>query len=301
MLLKKKPLTAATNYALFGGGIGSGIYYWKIVDKYAYSNDTRSSGTDLTTERYGHCACGSVTDGYFFSGWQNALVTPTEKYNYSTGVVSQTTKLSNLRLHAASAGNNIIGVICGGDTNLARLSSTEKFTYSTQSTVDGTSLSTSRNLLTSVGNINYGVFSLGNDGSRYISSEKYIYGSDARTMGTSLTISRNYASGLSTGTFGLFIGGTQSTDGKASVKDVEKYIFSTEAIVTNNSLALARCAMSSAGNTAIGILALGSNGYTYNSTTEKILYSNMSWVTGTSLPTNREQAGAVSSYPGWVA
>lgn len=296
------PVYGGPHYALFAGGAGY-PYGLKSSQKYYFDAGNVVNATSLIAERYGHAATSSATDAYFHSGRGASVVLNTsEKYSYSENTVTQAARLTVPRYYSAGVGNDNVGIIGGGENGAIRFSSTEKYTYSNQSVSPGVSLSILRDAPVAVGNYNYGLFSLGNSPTLLVTSEKYHYFTDTRTMGASLAEGRSWAGGIGNNSFGLFVGGSRSSsNGQASVKNVDIYNYASDVVSVGSSAAVARCAHVTASTPTMGLITLGSNGYVAINTTEKMNFSSMSWSAGTTMSPSKESLAGASSLPSWTA
>lgn len=130
--MSKRARGAATGnltLGLFVGGTSDGATssYLLKTDKYTYSADSYTNGSNLATKRYSCAAIGNRMLGVVIGGYDGVgNLSSTEIYQYNTDSVSAGSSLFYNRREHAAAGNNQFGIITGG-SNGDYIAYTEKY------------------------------------------------------------------------------------------------------------------------------------------------------------------------------
>ncbi len=220
-------------------------------------------------------------DGTFaifaLGGISGGRVATRDKYTYSGDVVSAGGAATVASCAGSAAGNSVVGIFALGGTP-ARSATRNKYTYvGCVVSVGGAATSTS-SYGTAAGNSTTGVFALGSlncgsSGSR--TRNKYTYSGCVVASGTLSSINSISGSAAGTSTFGVFAIGS-STCGCASYPTTtrDKYTYSSCVVSAGGAATLASRQGSAAGNSTVGIFALGQNGCFVRTTTRnKYTYS----------------------------
>ena len=212
--------------------------------KYAYADETSTTGASFTTHRRSDATLQTTTTGYLMGGLANSITgqTTVQKYLFAADTVSAGAALGTGRYAAAGIGTSSVGICAGGANTTsthAAIASSEKYTYGTDTRASGTSLGTARALHGAVGDTVRGIFGGGatlanGSGTRIATTEKYTYSGDVRAAGTTLTTAREGVAGAGDNTFGLFIGGNSAAFANETL--TQKYTFASDAVTTTGVL-----------------------------------------------------------------
>ena len=294
------------NYGLFIGGYTSSPSAMVLGDssKYFYDTDIVSAGSSLITPRYGLT---TISDGNYSVCNQGAtitgLVTATDKYVFSSDVISQQTNLTMSRACSAGASTSTFGLFIGGSNSTGvAINTIENYNFATGTISTGNALGFVSRLVVAAGNNQQCIV-----GPRYNvypdldkSTEKHIYSTNTVVPGTALSGILLGTSANGNTTKAIFAGGatnTVNTDGAQS-NILNEYIYATDVVVGFGSLQIPVQIPSATGNNFIGLVSYGWSYGTFINNTSKIIYPNYSTNVGTALGTPRYQAGATSSSPG---
>jgi len=220
-------------------------------DKYTYAGCVVSAGTAATTSEFGASAAGNTVFGIFAAGSNN---TTRSKYTYTSNVVSTATSSTATSFFGSAAGNSTVGIFAlGGGT-----STRNKYTYSGDvNSAGGAATSGSRNG-SAAGNSTVGIFALGCAGALVTTRNKYTYSGDVVSAGTAAAVATNYGVATGNATFGVFALGYKGGGCFSCATETRnKYTYSSDVVATGGAASTQNYAGSAAGNSVVGIFALG--------------------------------------------
>lgn len=131
---------SSTIFGLFVGGYAWG--HLNAIEKYTYSGDTVTAGTNLSVAR-GNLAGAGNTEFCVISGG-DVSGDVVDKYIYSNNTMVSSVMLKTSAKFLAATGNNNIALFGGGMADSSRLKSTYKYGYSADAIAPGTSLGLNR-------------------------------------------------------------------------------------------------------------------------------------------------------------
>jgi hypothetical protein len=283
-------------FAIFALGCGGG----SSRNKYTYSGDVNSSATASTGNTFGGSAAGNTVFGIFALGNSN---TTRNKYTYSGDVNGSATASTASSDFGSATGNSTVGIFALGSS--PSLSTTRnKYTYSGDVVSTGAAASQASGFGSAVGNSTVGIFALG-----YVSSSpstirnKYTYSSCTSASATS-TCTANYSSAAGNSTFGIFAMGKPFCYCGTATR--QKYTYSGDTVTSATNATQFNYGGAAAGNSVVGIFALGlircsycsCCGYWYYSGTairNKVTYSGCVVSAATSASASSWAGAAVSN------
>lgn len=143
--------------------------------------------------------------GYAMFGGGYSTVTYTDKYIYSTKVISAAVALGSGRHTLAGASNSEFGLFGGGESSAY----VDKYTHASGARVQGTNLGIARGYLGASSNSGQALYVGGQgngagSGGRRV--DRYVYGNDSVSAGTALAADRLGLNGTGTDALGIFHG-----------------------------------------------------------------------------------------------
>jgi hypothetical protein len=262
-----------------GGGNMVGGSQSDVVDKIAFSNDTRSTlGTGLSLGKYYPAGfANSAVAGYVAGGGALAIVRATvDKFAFPADTrTTLGTGLSAARGGCMGFANSgVAGYVAGGDNGSVFVTTVDKFAFpgDTRSTL-GTGLSGNRGFAASAENTLVAGYHAGGDsssGSPNSNVDKFTYPADTRSaLASGLVAGAWYSSvGLSNNAVAIYFQDNASTT-------MTKYAMPTDTRSSFASGSAARNAGSSISNSGLaGYIAGGQIGSTLDNVIEKISFIN---------------------------
>jgi hypothetical protein len=266
-------------------------------NKYTYSGDVNSVATSSATNFYIGAAAGNSTVGIFALGSFNVL---RNKYTYSGDVNSTATSSTSATRGGAAAGNSTIGIFALGSANTVR----EKYTYSGDVSSSATSSTQNSLFGSAAGNSTVGIFALGQTGNCcYVTTRnKYTYSGDVNSAGGAATSASSQGSAAGNSTVGIFALGMKFNryafcpcfglyPCTSPVNTRDKYTYSGCTVSSATAATLCSYGGAAAGNSTVGVFALGSNGTSRN----KYTYAGDVNSTATASTANTLYGGAASN------
>lgn len=293
---------AGFGFGIFSGGKSAGSA--SPTNKYAYSNDSVSNGTSLTSFAFEKSTIGNASLGIFSLGSVGGNAkSATDQYIYSNDSVSSATNLTIASPDTNSSGNSTVGIFAlnGGFSTPA---STNKYIYSNNSVSAATSLINNGSYGDASGNSIIGIFAIGyngsygNDGDTPFTN-KYTYSNDSVISSSNLIHGVHDGSSTGNNVFGIFTLGSSSTPSGSSyiLKRTNKYNYSSDSVSSSSNLTKGSIQNSATGDSTRGIFAI--RPYPGDSTriTNKYIYSSNSVYASTSLTVQPDSSSAVSASP----
>jgi hypothetical protein len=236
--------------AYFAGGFNAaGTAVLSSVEKYAFSTNSYSNATSLTTARARYGASSAVDFGLLACGdnaASTAYVLTTAKYIFSSESDSAGTNLTGSeRGGLGGCGNKTFGLFTGGLTwTSVPQTTSSKYQYSDNSVTNGTSLGTAR----------YNHMCSATDARSYLAGGfltavtlttlKYEHSSDVISNGTNLSGSARQIGGGSGDAFkGVFTAGINSSS--VCLTEVSIYTYSGDVVSAGTALSSVRAAHAS--------------------------------------------------------
>ena len=242
----------------------------------------------------------AVPDGTF-AIFALGFCSPTRnKYTYSGDVNSVATSSATNFYIGAAAGNSTIGIFALGSSNTVR----EKYTYSGDVSSSATSSTQNSRFGSAAGNSTVGIFALGQTGNCcYVTTRnKYTYSGDVNSAGGAATSASSQGSAAGNSTVGIFALGMKFNryafcpcfglyPCTSPVNTRDKYTYSGCTVSSATAATLCSYGGAAAGNSMVGIFALGSNGTSRN----KYTYAGDVNSTATASTANTFYGGAASN------
>ena len=179
-----------------GGWSSTGSAAIDSVDKFAFSNDSRSTiaATLTANTQYIAAMANSGTAGYTLGGYTGSNVSTVDKFAFSDDSVSTLgTGLSTANRLPAGMANSGTAGYCGGGYTSSSVDTVDKFAFSDDSrTTLGTGLSAASYALMGWGDTGAAGYFAGGTGGAAIS--KFSFADDSRSSGGTLSPSRSYTS-----------------------------------------------------------------------------------------------------------
>ncbi len=179
-----------------GGWSSTGSAAIDSVDKFAFSNDSRSTiaATLTANTQYIAAMANSGTAGYTLGGYTGSNVSTVDKFAFSDDSVSTLgTGLSTANRLPAGMANSGTAGYCGGGYTSTSVDTVDKFAFSDDSrTTLGTGLSAASYSHTGWGDTGAAGYFAG--GTRGSATDKFSFADDSRSSGTSLTSQTKYVS-----------------------------------------------------------------------------------------------------------
>ena len=265
---------------MIGGTNNGGTTTYATNDKYTFSSDTISAGTNYPTNLMYGIAAGNTSVVNFTNGATTRRLYSYSGDSWSTG--------SNFSPSPASYGGMISNKTVAINRNNGAVATTQKYTYTSDTVAVATSLTYAAYAGGGcVGNSLQGLWCGGTSTSSltiaYKTSGKYIYSNDTTAAGGNLTYSMvggggtYFMPGIGISTTGIFTGGNDAYTIYGTTQTCV-YTYSTDGTVAGTSLAYAVSYSMTGGSTtsgitiggwtnlqSVGAYAAGSSKYTYSS------------------------------------
>lgn len=289
-LMAKQP----GGFALFCGGNSGGAL--SATEKYYYSNNAVSFGSNLSTASWSHATCGLSEYALIGGGYNgSATISTVQKYTHANDGLSSGQSLLLARSALAASNNSSTGVWGGGDINALGVNSkvTDIYNLSTNSVSSGVDLSLARRGLAGFASKTIAYFACGLlTGVTTNATDKFTISTNSITTNNFLSY-RWGVSGVSDSANGYVFGG----DPTFTLN--ERYIFSGDSVSSRTSLSGGRLVHASSGDMSVAIISCGLNSsYATIKTSERYTYASNSMNSGTSLSANKESMSSASSTPG---
>ncbi len=292
-------VTAQIKIGLYlGGWTGAAS---AVVDKYKYSDDSRTAGTSISTAVSGNVGFGNATQGYSSCGTTNETdankTAATRKYTYATDGESAGGSMGTARWRSCASCNNTIGIVSGGQSS-TNITTITHYQYSSD-TASGTaySLGTARQNLFAMGVDTKGFHCGGVTTVPVTNVDKLVYGTETRSAGNALGTTRGSSAAAANTTTGYVWGG-QSTGAFTLINTVEKIDMSAETWSAATALTTTGTRLGQvAANGTLAVLGIGFTGAA-TATTVKYPWATEDDAAGTNLATARYFGAATSSEPG---
>lgn len=202
-------------------------YLARETTKYHWTDDSTSSGTELTSDRFREdgAGCGNATFGIFGHGTTGSSEATTvafiDRYAYAIDVSTSGTDLATRKINGGAMGNAYFGVFAGGWLN-SYSGYTDKYFYSGDASIPTASLSIAVILMFSAANSSVGIFAGGRDGTYFsyptitTNINEYTFATDSMNTGTFLDNARYDGASFGNEQYIIMAGGIWQEPGSTS-------------------------------------------------------------------------------------